>query len=376
MITAAEVEKLRSVRGSVASVLSVYLPVPLDPAAVRGLPALAGELIDAAVTAGDRTGGGVSLSSADRDDVPRLAEVRGREWLGDTAAIFACGQLGLLEAVRLPGQLSGRAVLGVRPHIRPLLAVLQRSPGYLVAIVDRRHSWLFSVTGDRVETIASQEEPTSRSRSLSGWHGLQAHRAQHQIIPLAERHYRGLAAILEDRELAGDSRPLVVGGHEEGVRQLIHVLPPLVAEAFAGSFTADARTLTRARARELADPVIGRWTAQREQKLAAQIVDAAPAGQSASGLAACLAAVNAGAADLLLIPDEGLVPGFVCGRCGALTITGSDCPDWGAAAQPVPDLLEEMTARVLDDGGQVIAVRLPSAVGARLRYPMTGSEQP
>lgn len=76
------------------------------------------------------------------------------------------------------------------------------------------------------------------------------------------------------------------------------------------------------------------------------------------------------AADLLLIPDGGLVPGFACERCGALTLAGSDCPDWGTAARPVPDLLEEMAAQVLDDGGQVIAVRAPLTVAARLRYPI------
>jgi hypothetical protein len=74
---------------------------------------------------------------------------------------------------------------------------------------------------------------------------------------------------------------------------------------------------------------------------------------------------------MLLIPDQGLIPGFVCGRCGAVSLTGDDCPDWGAAADPIPDLLEEMAARVLDDDGQVAAVHgQPCAVAARLRFPV------
>jgi hypothetical protein len=61
----------------------------------------------------------------------------------------------------------------------------------------------------------------------------------------------------------------------------------------------------------------------------------------------------------------------VCGRCGAVSLTGDDCPDWGAAASPIPDLLEEMTARVLDDDGEVVAVHGPSgAAAARLRFPV------
>ncbi len=84
--------------------------------------------------------------------------------------------------------------------------------------------------------------------------------------------------MLEDRQLFGDPRPLVVGGQEDCVQKLIHVLSPSAAEAVAGSFAADARTLTRARARELADPIIDRWVERREHQLAAEILEAVPAG--------------------------------------------------------------------------------------------------
>ena len=40
------------------------------------------------------------LSGTDRDDVQRLVDARGQEWLGHTAAIFAFGQLGLLAGAR------------------------------------------------------------------------------------------------------------------------------------------------------------------------------------------------------------------------------------------------------------------------------------
>jgi len=41
-------------------------------------------------------------------------------------AIFACTDADLLEALPLPCPVPERAVLGTRPHIRPLLAALQR----------------------------------------------------------------------------------------------------------------------------------------------------------------------------------------------------------------------------------------------------------
>ena len=150
-------------------------------------------------------------------------------------AIFACAEAGLLEVIPLPGLVREQAVLGIRPHIRPLLAALQRCP---------------------------------------------------------------------------DSRAL--------------------------------------------DEVL-----------------AAPPGASAAiGLPACLAAVNACAVQTLIVPEDGLVPGYECGRCGALSTDADSCPDWGTAALPVPDVIEEMVTRALEDGAQIWVIRgARSPVAARLYSP-------
>ena len=95
---------------------------------------------------------------------------------------------------------------------------------------------------------------------------------------------------------------------------------------------------------------------QPAPRLIAEIL-AEPAGAlTAIGWPACLAAVNAGAAETLVVPDDGLVPGYECARCGALGLAADCCPDWGTAALPVPDLTEEMVSRTLEDGGQVLVV--------------------
>ena len=43
-------------------------------------------------------------------------------------------------------------------------------------------------------------------------------------------------------------------------------------------------------------------------------------------------------------------------HCGALGLTVDCWPDWGTAALPVPDLIEEMVSRALEDGGRVLDV--------------------
>ena len=52
MITKAEVAKLRAIRVPGRAVLSLYIWVPMDVPAVRGLPARADELFAEAATAG------------------------------------------------------------------------------------------------------------------------------------------------------------------------------------------------------------------------------------------------------------------------------------------------------------------------------------
>jgi hypothetical protein len=215
MVTLAEVEKLGRVHTLERSVLSVYLNVPRSPAELPGLADRVDELITAAVRNAGRSG---HLREEDRRSARDEAALAGPRCLGQPVAVFACAEVGLLEVVRLPGTSPERAVLGIRPHIRPLLAALQPS---------------------------------------------------------------------------------------------LRVAPEILAE---------------------------------------------PAAATATGLSACLAAVNAGAVETLVVPYDGLVPGYECGRCGALGVAADCCPDWGTAALPVPDLIEEMVSRAFEDGGRVLVV--------------------
>ena len=116
MITRAEIGKLGALHVVEPAMLSLYLAVPPRP----DLAARAGELIAAAEAAC-----GQPMAEQDRiwvlDRLPPCA----RDCPGRTVAVFACAGTGLLEAVPLPCPLPERGVLGVRPHIRPLLLARQ-----------------------------------------------------------------------------------------------------------------------------------------------------------------------------------------------------------------------------------------------------------
>ncbi len=335
MITRAEVEKLGALHAVEPVMLSLYLAVPPPPADPSVLAARAGELIAAAEAIAGET---VAAQAGDR--VREKLATCARDCPGRTLAVFACADSGLLEAIPLPCPLPERGVLGVRPHIRPLLLSRQRCPAYRVAVVDQRRLWLLSVDGDDVESV---------------W------------VPVG-RHDHDAVAPLARSVPGGEPGPLVVGGHEDGVERLLGTAPPAMREAVAGSFAADPRTLTAARVRDLAAPVVARWAELRARRLAGGILAMPPGGRGAVGLPACLAAVSVGSAATLVVPAEGLVPGYECGRCGTLSLEADTCcPDWGTAALPVPDVIEEMVSRVLEDGGEVVVIGDGSSpVAARL----------
>jgi len=372
MISRADVDKLLGVRAAGPSVLSLYLWVPADPAELRGLPARAGELFTLAARDGPGAPGVAGVPEEDRRAVRAMLASRARDWLGHTVAVFTCAGLGLAEAVPLPCRLQERAVLATRPHVRPLLAAIGRCPAYRVVVADRRHAWLFAVTGDQVATTALPDAAGVRSHGFSGWYGLQAYRVDQRIIQLARHHYHDTAALLEHAARAGGPQPLVIGGHQDTIAQFLAVLPAGLRGQFAGSFAADPDTLTPARVRELAGPVIEDWVSRRGQHLAAQIGQHPSGELTATGLAACLAAAGQHAIGLLLVPAGGLVPGYACQHCGALSSTpGGGCPHGAAAALAVPDLIEEIAVATLGDGGQVETLRDPPAgIAARLRFPL------
>lgn len=374
MITFADLQKLLSSRSAQSSVLSLYLRVPLDPPGLREVPARADELL-ARAARGGIDDPGAPVRPEEREQVRQLLGVHARDWLGHTVAIFAARELGLSEVIPLPCPLPDRAVLATRPHVRPLLVALQRRPVYYAAVVDRRRSWVFRVSPDGIETISGPSGQGMPSRGFGGWYGLEAHRVQERIIGLARQDYRDTAAALIRVMDHGGQEPLVIGGHEQSIPQLLAMLPAATADRFAGSFAADPSTLTAARVRELADPVIERWGAAREQRLVAEVRGRPADGLTVTGLQPCLAAVNERAVRLLVAPVGGLIPGFVCQRCGALSSTGADCPDWGAASLAVPDLIEEMVTATLADGGQVQAVDDPlGGIAALLRFPLATDE--
>ena len=272
---------------------------------------------------------------ADRDAVLDALAAHGRDWLGHTVAFFACQQLGLFEALPLPCVLPGRAVLATRPHIRPLLAAIQRCPDYLVAIINRRHAWVLSVSGNRVETVARQPR-TARAATASAAVRLETHRIQQRIIQLGRHHYRDAARSSNGPPTsagmsAGDRRAL--RRHQACRRRCCRARRP------SPGASPPTRPVTLARVRERARPVIEGRVAPANENWPGR----SSAGWPWSG---CMHPWPRRS-------GRGRRSGWWCIRArspgsraaAARAEHGSDGAPTGTAARAVPDLLEEMVER-------------------------------
>ena len=366
MITGADIAELRTQRAKDTPIISVYLNVPVDIAEHRGLLTRTRELIKGAADNWQREQ--PAVSETEISSIIDAVDGRSLDWLGHTVAIFACAELGLFEAMPMPGSAADLAVLAARPYLRPLLAVMQRNPAHQVAVIDAKHAWVLAIFDDEIATLAQRTGVALPSPAFAGWYGLEAHRIQHKMMKLARQHYRDTIGLLSSAR-DSSSRPLVLGGHEMQISQFITLLPPAVRQRVAGSFNVDLQTATPARVRELAAPVIARWTESAEAQLVYEVLSEPPDTTVTTSLADCVKAVRSRAVSQLVLADGQMVPGCACDDCGAVGIgdAGCDCPD--QACQPVTDVLDELSSQALDGGGEVAAVRdAPFTAAARLRF--------
>ncbi|MGW2191717.1 hypothetical protein ACWCSH_05130, partial [Streptosporangium sp. NPDC001682] len=81
------------------------------------------------------------------------------------------------------------------------------------------------------------------------------------------------------------------------------------------------------------------------------------------------------AIDTLLIQDGAEVPGVLCDESGWLARSGQTCPLCGGATRQVPDVLDELTETVINEGGSVEHVAVDTQLkdhvtAAALRFPL------
>lgn len=377
MITAETLRRITHVDAHGLPVVSLYVPVPPDPGERAGVRSRVASLLDRIRPVGEDPSLSHQAKLSVRDDITRIETLTHEErWLPHGMALFACSGAGLWEEVRLPRTVRDRVVVDATPWVRPLAAVLDEYHRALVAIIDEKSADLWELFQADIRQLSAVEDEALRKPDYAGWYGLDEHRVSNKSEELAKKHFVRVARLIDDLFSGGSYELLVIGGHDDEVARFRGFLPKRLRDRVAGTFSIDANTATQRDIRLLASGVVERYEREEERRKVADVMDRVGAGQPAAlGLPDCLWAATEAAVQELLVHDDATAPGVVCPTCGWLGETAKVCPVCGAQPREVPDIIDELVERVLDEGGSTEHVEADTeltahAVAASLRFPL------
>ncbi len=377
MIDRDQVERLRAFDDSGQPVVSLYMSVAPGVGEQRSVVPHLKDLLAAVRNQAaelDR-----DAEKAVRVDCDRILGLAGRiaEQQGRGVAVFSSSAAGLQELVALPAGVRPRAVLGTRPYLWPVEAMLAEQRRACAVVLDRRRAEIHRFDGGTLEAWEQLDAEELRKSNYGGFAGYEERRVRTHADEVAHRHYRETAARLTELHRAGGFDLLVVGGQADNVDGLVAELPPELADRLAGTFAVDTHTVTPAIVADHCRQLLDAHEATEQAALADRVLEVAKGGGlAATGLDAVLAAVNQRAVDLLVMAADATVPGAECGSCGWLAPNDTTpCPACGEPARRVPDLVDAMAAAVRAAGGTVrhLLTETPLSgdrVGALLRFPV------
>ncbi len=309
-----------------------------------------------------------------RNDVQRLSEFFEQEFDRDGAhgcAVFC----GWLDNVWRPLSLSERVPdvvkVGRSLYLAPLVPLVGRGEGALVAVVGRERGDLYRLRGGRLEELVDQFHEQPGRHDQGGWS--QA-RYQRHIEKLVHDHLKDVAETLDRqvRELRGPR--LVIVSSDETRGEFEEALSHEVRKAILGWATADAHA-TPAELLEVVEPLLERWRGEQEtQAVERWKAEEGRDGRAAAGWAQTLEAASDGRVELLLFQDRVNRDAWECPACGRLSTEDGTCPLDGTHMERSGDGLDLAVHQTLAHGGMVWALRQRrdlepvEGIGALLRY--------
>src|SRR5437879_3435962 len=198
-----------------------------------------------------------------RDDAARLRAFFDEEFSREGShgyAVFSAGFDNVWQPLPLSERVPDLVKVGRSFYLAPLVPLVGRGEGVLVAFVGRERGDLYRLRGGRLEEVADQFDEQPGRHDQGGWS--QA-RYQRHIEKLVQDHLKDVAATLE-RQLRQLRRPrVIVVASEETRAELEEELPNDVKEAIIGWATAEAHA-TPAQLLQIVGPLLERWRAGQE----------------------------------------------------------------------------------------------------------------
>jgi peptide chain release factor subunit 1 len=285
-------------------------------------------------------------------------------------AIFVAGLDNAWRVLSLAEPVPDKVRVGREFYLSPLVPLVGRGDGAVVAVVGRERGQLFRLRAGRLEEIVDRTEDAPGRHDQGGWS--QANYARH-IEKLVHEHLRGVAAEL-DRRVRQLREPVVVVSSEETRAEFDDLLSPHTQKALLGWAVAEAHA-SPAELLQVVEPFLeeARMTAEAET-IARWREEAGRGGRAASGWAETLEAASDARVELLLYQQGIDHEAWQCPACGRLSLDGQSCPLDGTTMEQRDDGLDLSVHQTLAHGGTVWTVRAHrdlepvEGIGAVLRY--------
>jgi peptide chain release factor subunit 1 len=286
-------------------------------------------------------------------------------------AVFAAGLDNFWSTMALPEPVPDRFKVGHDFFLAPLVPVVARADGTIVAVVGREQGHLYRLESGRLKEIVDHFDETPGQHDQGGWS--QA-RYQRHIEKLVQEHLKGVAELLDRSRRRLQVPKVVLVCSEEMRSEFTDALSAEVRDAVVGWAPAEAHS-GPSQLLEAVTPVLEEAEAQDEAEVLARWrEEAGRTARAASGWEQTLEAASDGRVELLLFQEGIDHPAFRCPACGRAAASGGSCPLDGTTLEETDAGLDLAVHQTLTHGGAVWAIRHQQdlapveGIGALLRY--------
>jgi peptide chain release factor subunit 1 len=322
----------------------------------------------------DRTDLTHEQRSALKADFQRIATWFDDEFERDGSqglAVFAAGLDNFWRTLALPEPVRDSARVGRDFYVSPLVALVSRGDGTIVAVIGREQGQLYRLRAGRLEEIAEHYDEQPGQHDQGGW---SQGRYQRHIEKLVQEHLKGVAQELDRSKRQLRSPKIVLVGSEEVRSEFTEALSAEVRASLVGWTQAQAQA-GPAEILQAVTPVLE----EAESKDEAEVIErwreeAGRNARAASGWEQTLEASSDARVELLLFQEGADRPAYRCPACGRAAVSEGSCPLDGTRLEPTDSGLDLAVHQTLAHGGAVWAIRhhqdlAPAeGIGALLRF--------
>ncbi|HYX77595.1 MAG TPA: Vms1/Ankzf1 family peptidyl-tRNA hydrolase, partial [Gaiellaceae bacterium] len=211
-------------------------------------------------------------------------------------AVFAAGLDNFWSTLTLPEPVPDRFKVGHELFLAPLVPVVARADGTIVAVVGREAGQLYRLQAGRLQEMGDYSDETPGRHDQGGWS--QA-RYQRHIEKLVQEHVKDVAEVLDRSRRRLHVPKIVVVSSEDMRSEFLDALAPDARDAVVGWTSAEAHA-GPAQLLEAVTPVLEQAEAKDEAEVLARWREDAGRGtRAASGWEQTLEAASDGRVEVL-----------------------------------------------------------------------------